>query len=85
MVIGEVDIGEDSFRVKLSCKRIGERGLVAWASINEAMHAKGFVRGESIEDERTIEGLKGGIRGKEIVRGIRVVVIGEVEIGEDSF
>ena len=34
---------------------------------------------------RTIEGLEGGIGGKGIARGIRVVVIGEVEIGEDRF
>ena len=47
---------------------------------------------ESVASKRTIEGLKGGTRGKEIARGIVVVVRGEVEdgtgevdVGEDSF
>ena len=40
---------------------------------------------ERIVGERTMEGLKGGIGGKGIARGMGVVVIGEVEIGEDSF
>ena len=68
MKIGEVEIGEDSFRGKLSCKRIGERGLVVRAGINEAMCSKDTVREESIGDEkgekdvtiageRTMEGL----------------------------
>ena len=38
-----------------------------------------------IVEERTIEGLEGGTRGKGIAREIGIVVIGEVEIGEDSF
>ena len=45
-----VEIGEDSFGEKLSYKRIGERGLVARAGINEAMCSKDAVRGESIVD-----------------------------------
>ena len=52
VVMGEVDIGEDSFRVKLSCKRIRERGLVALAGINEAMCSKDAVCGESTGDEK---------------------------------
>ena len=52
MKIGEVEIREDSFRGKLSCKRIGERGLVARAGINEAMRSKDAVCGERIGDEK---------------------------------
>ena len=52
VVIGEVEIGEDNFREKLSYKRIGERGLVARAGINEAMCSKDAVHGESIGDEK---------------------------------
>ena len=52
VVIGEVEIGEDSLEGKLSCKRIGERGLVARAGINEAMCSKDAIHGESIGDEK---------------------------------
>ena len=52
--IEEVEIGEDSFRGKLSCKRIGERGLVARAGIKEAMCSKDTVREESIGDEKDV-------------------------------
>ena len=52
VVIGEVEIGEDSFRGKLSCKRIGERGLAARAGINEAMRSKDVVHRESVGDEK---------------------------------
>ena len=48
---GEVDIGEDSFGVKLSCKKIGEMGLVARSAISEAMISKEAVRGECTGDE----------------------------------
>ena len=40
---------------------------------------------ERIARERTMEGLEGGTGGKRMARGIGLVVIGEVEIGEDSF
>ena len=52
VVIREVEIGEDSFRGKLSYKRKGERDLVARAGINEAIRSKDTVCGESIGDER---------------------------------
>ena len=52
--IGVVDIGEDSFRGKLSCKRIGERGLVARAGIKEAMCSKDTNREENIGDEKEV-------------------------------
>ena len=51
--IEEVEIGEDSFGGKLSCKRIGERGLVARASIKEAMCSKDTNREENERDART--------------------------------
>ena len=54
--IGEVDIGEESFRGKLSCKRIGEMGLVARSAISEVMRSKEAVRGESTGDELKIRG-----------------------------
>ena len=52
--IKEVEIGEDSFGGKLSCKRIGERGFVARASIKEAMCSKNTGREEMIGDERDV-------------------------------
>ena len=54
MKIEEVEIGEDSFGGKLSYKRIGERGLVAWVGINKVMCSKDTVREESIGDEKDV-------------------------------
>ena len=65
--IGIVEIEEDSFREKLSCKRIGERGLVARAGIKEVMCSKDTVREESIGDEK---GEKDVIMGEERIEGI---------------
>ena len=56
MKIGEVEIGEDSFGGKQSCKRIRERGLVARAGIKEAMCSKDTVRekdGKKEDEEGT--------------------------------
>ena len=52
--IGEVEIGEDSFGGKLSCKRIEERGLVAQTGIKEAMCSKDTIRKGSIGDEKDV-------------------------------
>ena len=54
MEIEEVEIGEDSFGGKLSCKRIRERGLAAWPGIKEAMCFKDTNREESIGDEKDV-------------------------------
>ena len=49
-----VEIEEDSFRGKLSYKRIGERVLVARAGIMGAMCSKDTIREEGIEGERDV-------------------------------
>ena len=42
--------------MKLSCKRIGEIGLVARSAINEVMRSKEAICGESTGDEKRIRG-----------------------------
>ena len=49
-----MEIEEDSFRGKLSGKRIGERVLVARAGIKEAMCSKDTDREENIGDEKEV-------------------------------
>ena len=75
MEIEEVEIGEDSFGGKLSCKRIGERGLIARTGIKEVMCSKDIVREESIRDEKgekdvTMGEERIGIEGTESDPGI---------------
>ena len=53
--------------MKLSCKRIGEMGLVARSAISEAMHSKEAVCGERTGDETRTRG--------------RVCIMGEEKIG----
>ena len=54
-----MEIEEDSFGGKLSCKLIGERVLVVRAGIKEAMGSKDTDREENIGDEKEV------IRGEE--------------------
>ena len=49
--IGEVNVGEDSFLVKLSCKIIEKMSLVARSTNSEAMRSKEAVRRKSIGNE----------------------------------
>ena len=65
-----MEIGEDSFGGKLSCKRIGERGLVARAGIKEVMRSKDTVRGESIGDEKRERDCIMGEERIEVIEGI---------------